>query len=137
MESIDIGDALLKGSINQFNLFEFTLRINIVGVKKTIVTIYKDRKFRVNKQIEFENYELYKNELECLNQYIKSLKQIAKEYEDKYTLDYVIDLENTNIYARMEALEKSAKNAEKAGVPNEKILHDINDLDRRFKKERL
>lgn len=132
---LDIGDATIHGFIEgggTFNLVEFFLRFNIVGVGRFTISLYGEGK-RVLGYWKAENDAMFaKRERIIVENYIEGLNLLAYRYDDHELLTFVQDLRNSDLY--VSAFRKTAKLAELRGVPKERILHNKSDIDLYFRK---
>lgn len=132
---LDIGDATIHGFIEgggTFNLVEFFLRLNIVGVGRFTISLYGEGKralgyWKVEKDAMFA-----KREQAIIENYIEGLNLLAYRYDDHALLTFVQDLCNSDLY--VSAFHKTIKLAELRGVPKEKILHSKLEIDSYFIK---
>lgn len=132
---LDIGDATIHGFIEgggTFNMVEFFLRFNIVGVGRFTISLYGEGK-RVLGYWKAENDAMFaKRERIIVENYIEGLNLLAYRYDDHELLTFVQDLRNSDLY--VSAFRKTAKLAELRGVPKERILHNKSDIDLYFRK---
>lgn len=132
---LDIGDATIHGFIEgggTFNLVEFFLRLNIVGVGQFAISLYGEGR-RALDYWEVEKDAIFaKRELAIVENYIEGLNLLAYRYDDHALLTFVQDLCNSDLYAF--AFHKTIKLAKLRGVPKEKILHSKSEIDSYFRK---
>lgn len=132
---MDIGDATIRAIIEgkgTFNVVEFALRLNIIGVGRFSVSLIGE----VSRKIA---YEKKKNELKnmlreekVIKNYIEGLEILYELYDDKELLTFVEDLKDNKKY--IEGFEKTVKLAEKRKVPEDKIIRKKEDIDIYFVK---
>ena len=130
---VDIGDAVGRAFVEgggTFNVVEFVLRLNIVGVGRFAVSLYGETKRAIaynhaNREADFASKEII-----IINNYIEGLKILSLKYDDAHLLTFIEDFEKSNAYT--EAFEKSVALAELRNVPANKILKNKSDIDRYF-----
>ncbi|MCC8136007.1 MAG: hypothetical protein LIO40_04955 [Ruminococcus sp.] len=130
---LDVGDAVGRsfaagGGI--FNVVEFVLRLNIVGVGRFAISLYGEVKSAISYNHAKREADFASREIIIVNNYIEGLKILAQQYNDAYLLTFVSDFEKSNAY--VEAFGKSAVLAELRNVPSNKILKSKSDIDRYF-----
>ncbi|CAM3332452.1 hypothetical protein [Vagococcus fessus] len=121
---IDLGDATARGVAKgggSFNIVEFFLRVNLVGVGKFTISLYGETKLSVrnvkNTRLIYEN----EREKKIVVDYIASLKILALEYDDQDLLLMVQDFTKSELY--IEVFDASVELAYKRKVPKEKVLN--------------
>lgn len=132
---MDIGDATIRAIIEgkgTFNVVEFALRLNIIGVGRFSVSLIGEvsRKIKYEKKKKELKYLL--NEERIIKNYIEGLETLYELYDDKELLTFVEDLKDNKRY--IEGFEKTVKLAEKRKVPEDKILKNKNEIDNHFKR---
>lgn len=131
---IDIGDVAIRGlkkGAGGFNVTEFFMRLNIVGVGRFTISLYGEAK-RGIQRIKLNNeMVLMKQEKEILDTYIEGLKILSDIYNDELLLTFINDLKSSNAYK--EAFDKSVKLAELRNVPDNKIIKSKADIDCYFR----
>ncbi len=130
---VDIGDATVRGfalGAGTFNVTEFVMRLNIVGIGRFAISLYgeSDRAFH-KAQVEEDYYFLARKHI-VLDEYIKGLKLLSDLYDDKDLLTFTEDLTNSNTYK--EGFSKSVELAKKRKVDKEEILESKEDIDSYF-----
>ncbi len=130
---IDAGDAVARGFIaggSCFNIAEFFMRLNIIGVGRFAISLYGEvKKGNKKNKAKEEAYFLMREKI-ALNEYIDGLKIISEIYDDRDLLTFVNDLKNSELYKQ--AFEKTIILAEKRSVPEDKILRTKADIDSYF-----
>ena len=132
---MDIGDATIRAIIEgkgTFNVVEFALRLNIIGVGRFSVSLIGEvsRKIKYEKKKKELKYLL--NEERIIKNYIEGLETLYELYDDKELLTFVEDLKDNKRY--IEGFEKTVKLAEKRKVPEKKILKNKSEIDNHFKR---
>ena len=131
---IDVGDAVIRGFVSGgggFNIAEFAMRLNIIGVGRFAISFYGEVNRGVKKVKEQENVYFLKREKVIIEDYIEGLKYLSDIYDDKYLLTFVDDFKNSDMYKT--AFVKSAELARKRNVPTNDILGSKADIDAYFK----
>lgn len=134
---MDIGDATIRAIIEgkgTFNVVEFALRLNIIGVGRFSVSLIGEvsRKIKYEKKKKELKYLL--NEERIIKNYIEGLEILYELYDDKELLTFVEDLKDNKRY--IEGFEKTVKLAEKRKVPEDKILKNKSEIDNHFKRRK-
>jgi len=130
---IDISDATMRGfekGIGSFNVFEFVLRLNIVGVGRFAISLYGETKRAISYDHARESSDFAAKEITIVENYIEGLKILSAKYDDARLLAFIADFKKSDAY--IEAFEKSAQLAELRNVPANRILKDKADIDRYF-----
>lgn len=130
---IDISDATMRGfekGIGSFNVFEFVLRLNIVGVGRFAISLYGETKRAISYGHVKESSDFAAKEITIVENYIEGLKILSVKYDDARLLVFIADFKKSDAY--IEAFEKSAQLAELRNVPANRILKDKADIDRYF-----
>ena len=131
----DLGDATIrsfaKGGV-AFNVKEYVLRLNVVGVGRFTISLYGEikrggKRHDVGKEVYF-----LRRKRTVIEYYIEGLKCLSTIYDDQLLLTFVDDLKNSDSY--IEAFRKSSQLAEKRNVPQEKILRTKSDIDSYFRR---
>ena len=130
---IDLCDAVIHGfklGVGTFNIAEFFMHLNIVGIGRFTISVYGEAKRNIQKyNYEKENYIVTRNKI-VVEYYIDGLKKLSNAYNDKALMTFVEDLRSSNLYK--EAFEKTAALAEMRGVPEKQILKTKADIDNYF-----
>ena len=130
---IDISDATMRGfekGIGSFNVFEFVLRLNVVGVGRFAISLYGETKRAISYGHVKESSDFAAKEITIVENYIEGLKILSAKYDDARLLAFIADFKKSDAY--IEAFEKSAQLAELRNVPANRILKDKADIDRYF-----
>lgn len=132
---MDIGDATIRAIIEgkgTFNVVEFALRLNIIGMGRFSVSLIGEvsRKIKYEKKKKELKYLL--NEERIIKNYIEGLEILYELYDDKELLTFAEDLKDNKKY--IEGFEKTVKLAEKRKVPEDKILKNKSEIDNHFKR---
>lgn len=130
---VDAGDAAIRGIATgggSFNVVEFFMRLNIVGVGRFTISLYGEAKRGFTRVSLKEEVYFLQRDKSILLDYIGGLKQLATVYDDQDLLTFVDDLKKSDMYKV--AFEKTVVLAEKRNVPSEKILRDKAAIDSYF-----
>lgn len=129
---IDLEDATIRGITTgggSFNVVEFFMRLNIVGVGRFTISIYGEAK-RGLKGHKVKAEAVYlRREKTIVNDYINGLRTLSAAYDDKQLLSFVEDFQVSGLY--LEAFNKSAELARLRGVSNG--VNDKADIDSYFR----
>ncbi len=131
---IDAGDAVAHGfatGFGNFNVTEFVLRLNIVGVGRFTISLYGEVNRGWRRHSLKENVIILKREKRIIADYIEGLKYLAEIYDDKSLLTFVNELRESDMY--IQAFDKTIFLAEKRNVPKDEILKNKADIDSYFK----
>ena len=131
---IDTVDAVVRGFAaggGSFNVAEFAMRINIVGVGRCAISLYGEVDRGVRKNKEEENIYFLRREKIIIEDYIEGLKLLSNIYDDRDLLTFVDDLKNSDMYKA--AFAKSVELAKMRNVPANEILESKTDIDSYFK----
>ena len=130
---IDIGDATTRGfekGIGSFNVFEFVLRLNVVGVGRFAISLYGETKRAISYDHARESSDFAAKEITIVENYIEGLKILSAKYDDARLLTFIADFKKSDAYIK--AFERSVQLAELRNVPANRILKDKADIDRYF-----
>lgn len=130
---IDIGDATIRGfekGIGSFNVFEFVLRLNVVGVGRFAISLYGETKRAISYDHTRESSDFAAKEITIVENYIEGLKILSAKYDDARLLTFIADFKKSDAYIK--AFERSVQLAELRNVPANRILKDKADIDRYF-----
>lgn len=130
---IDLGDAAIRGVVDGggvFNVTEFFMRLNIVGVGRFGISLFGEIKRGSQFKSARDNVYFFKREKVIVIDYIEGLKLLSEAYDDKPLLTFVDDLQKSDMYK--EAFLKTVKLAEKRNVSSDKILKTKSDIDAYF-----
>ena len=134
---IDAGDAIARGFAtggSSFNVTEFVLRLNIVGIGRFTISLYGETSRGLKRNDIKEDIIILKREKLILADYVEGLKFLAEIYDDESLLLFTRELKESDMY--VQAFEKSVILAEKRNVPKEEILRNKADIDSYFKGAR-
>ncbi len=130
---IDLGDAMIRGfvtGVGYFNVTEFLMRLNIVGIGRFTVSLYGEAKRGVKRYHARDSVYFLKRERVIVNNYIEGLRCLSELYDDSLLLTFIDDLRSSNLY--VQAFEKSVQLAEKRNVPSDHVLRTKSDIDNYF-----
>ena len=130
---IDIGDATIRGFATgggSFNVAEFVMRLNIVGVGRFAISLYGESKRGIQAHNAKGEVYFITREKIILIDYIEGLKTLSDVYDDQYLLTFIDDLQNSDMY--IEAFQKTVMLAMKRNVPEGEILKAKSDIDSYF-----
>ena len=134
---IDAGDAIARGFAtggSSFNVTEFVLRLNIVGIGRFTISLYGETSRSLKRHDIKEDIIILKREKLILADYVEGLKFLAEIYDDESLLLFTRELKESDMY--VQAFEKSVILAEKRNVPKDEILRNKADIDSYFKGDR-
>lgn len=131
---IDISDATIRGfttGAGSFNVVEFFMRLNIVGVGRFTISLYGEGKRGL--QVNKANAEalFIKREKIIVEDYIIGLKTLSAAYDDELLLTFISDFQASDLYE--EVFNKSIKLAKLRNVPENKIRKSKADIDSYFR----
>ena len=130
---IDVGDAVIRGFITgggYFNVVEFVLRLNIVGIGRLSISLYGEMTRTIRKSDLKNEVYLLERKTDIINYYIDGLKLLSVIYDDRNLLCFIDDFEHSDLY--MQAFDKSVELAKKRNVPDNDILKTKEDIDNYF-----
>lgn len=130
---VDAGDAVGRAFVSgggTFNTVEFVLRLNVVGVGRFAISLYGETRRAITYNHAKRESDFASKEIVIVTNYIEGLKILARQYDDRHLLMFVIDFEKSDAY--IETFGKSAKLAELRNVPSNKILKSKLDIDNYF-----
>ena len=132
---IDIGDATIRSIVSgggNFNVAEFIIRLNLVGIGRFSISIYGEVK-RGSKRCSIkDNLYFLKRERIIIQNYIEGLQYLSDIYDDQELMSFIEDLKRSDMY--IQAFEKTVLLAEKRQVPDNMILKTKSDIDNYFQK---
>ena len=131
----DLGDATIRSFAKSgvsFNIKEYVLRLNVVGVGRFTISLYGEIKRGSKRHYVDEEVYFLRRKRTVIEYYIEGLKCLSTIYDDQLLLTFVDDLNNSDSY--IEAFRKSSQLAEKRNVPQEKILRTKSDIDSYFRR---
>ena len=129
---VDISDAIGRGftsSGGAFNIIEFVLRLNVVGVDRLAISLYGETRRaisygQVKQESDFASKEI------AIENYIEGLKILSTKYDDGRLLTFISDFQKSDAYIK--AFRKSIELAKLRNVPTNKILKSKADIDQYF-----
>lgn len=130
---IDVGDAVIRGFITgggYFNVVEFVLRLNIVGIGRLSISLFGEMTRTIRKSDLTNEVYLLDRKTDIINYYIDGLKLLSNIYDDRSLINFIDDFEHSDFY--LQAFAKSVELAEKRNVPEDKILRTKEDIDEYF-----
>ena len=130
---VDISDATIRGFVTgggYFNVAEFFMRLNIVGVGRFTVSLYGEARRGIKRLNAKEDVYFFSREKLIVENYMNGLHCLSEIYDDKLLLTFIDDLKNSDAY--IQAFHKSAQFAEKRNVPDKQILKTKADIDQYF-----
>lgn len=130
---IDAGDAVVRGFASgggSFNVAEFAMRLNIIGVGRFAFSLYGEVRRGADKREMQRNVYILSREKTIVADYIEGLKKLAEKYDDKELLTFVDDFNKSGMYEC--AFQKSVELARKREVPEEQVLESKASIDKYF-----
>ena len=127
---VDIGDATIRGIVTAagyFNVKDFFMRINVVGIGRFTISLYGEAKISISRINTKDNLYILNREKKVVESYIKGLQYLSELYDDRFFSSFTEDLQSSDLY--VQAFENSIRLAEKRNVPDEKILKSKADID--------
>ena len=131
---IDIGDATIRGfekGIGSFNVVEFFMRLNIVGVGRLTISLYGEAKRGIQRSKANNEAIFMKREKVIIDDYMEGLKILSKTYDDKLLMTFVSDFKSSNAYK--ESFNKSVELAKLRNVPENERIKSKADIDCYFR----
>lgn len=133
---INAGNATARAFISgggTFNPFEFVMRLNIVGVGRFAISLYGEAKRAVYYNRAKKAAYFASVEKKIVQEYIEGLKIIAQTHaEETHLLTLIADFQKSGLYAK--AFDTSIEFAKQRHVPDDKIMHNLDDVDRFFRR---
>ena len=130
---MDLGDATIRAFITgggTFNMTEFSLRLNIVGVGRFAISLYGETKRGVVIRKAESEAQFARREIIIVENYLNGLSLLSELYDDKDLVNFVDDFKNSDMY--VQAFQKSVQLAELRKVPDNNILRTKSDIDSCF-----
>lgn len=130
---VDAGDAVIRGFATgggYFNVEEFALRLNIIGIGRFTISLYGEGKRAIIIHSAEDAADFAEREKTIVENYLAGLEILAEKYDDKMLVDFVDDFKKSDSY--IQAFQKSVKLAELRGVPEDKIVRNKADIDSYF-----
>lgn len=131
---MDLGDATIRAFITgggNFNMTEFFLSINIVGVGRFGISLYGEAKRAAVIRKSESEAEFLRREIIIVENYLSGLKLLSELYDDKDLVNFIYDFKNSDMF--VQAFQKSARLAELRRVPDNMILREKSDIDLYFR----
>ena len=132
---IDAGDAIARGFTTgggSFNVTEFVLRLNIIGIGRFTISLYGETSRGLKRHNIKEDIVILKREKLILADYVNGLRFLAEIYDDESLLLFTKELKESDMY--VQAFEKTVILAKQRNVPKDEILRNKSDIDSYFKK---
>lgn len=129
---IDVGDATIRGFTTgggTFNVVEFFMRLNIVGVGRFTISLYGEAKRGLKSNKVKAEAAYLSREKTIVNDYINGLKILSVAYDDQQLLTFIDDFQSSGLY--IQAFNKSAELAKLRGVSER--LKDKTEIDSYFR----
>ena len=130
---IDISDAISRGvitGVGNFNVAEFFLRLNIVGIGRFTISLYGEVRRGFKRRILKEEEVLLRRKKVIMSDYLDGLKYLSEIYNDKSLLSFVEEFKENDMYKQ--AFDKSRLLADKRGVDLDEKLKNKADIDLYF-----
>ena len=131
---IDIGDASIRAIATgggTFNISEFLMRFNVVGIGRFTISLYGEVKRGIKSKKANTDVTFIKRETIIVDDYIEGLKTLSEAYNDKELLNFINDFQTSNLYE--DAFAKSVRLAELRNVPDEKTVKSKAEIDCYFR----
>lgn len=131
---MDLGDATIRAFITgggTFNVTEFFLRLNIVGVGRFTISLYGEAKRAVVIRKAESEAQFLRREIIIVENYLSGLALLSELYDDKELVDFLDGFKNSDMY--VQAFQKSARLAELRKVSDNMILRTKPDIDLYFR----
>ena len=106
------------------------MRLNIVGVGRFTISLYGEAKREIDSRNAEDEIRLLRKERIIVEYYIEGLKILADKYDDKYLLNFVDDLKNSDTY--IQGFEKSVELARKHNIPETDFVSNKSEIDNYF-----
>ncbi|MDO4754770.1 MAG: hypothetical protein Q4A54_00350 [Parabacteroides sp.] len=131
---IDISDATIKGFATgggTFNVVEFFMRFNIIGVGRFTISLYGEIKRGTQKaKVNYEALFISRNKV-IVEDYINGLRTLSHIYDDELLLRFVDDFQESDLY--INGFNKSIEFARLRDVPDSAIMESKADIDSYFR----
>lgn len=131
---IDISDATIKGFATgggSFNVVEFFMRFNIVGVGRFTISLYGEMK-RGTQKAKANNEALFiSRNIVIVEDYINELRTLSHIYDDELLLRFVDDFQESDLY--INGFNKSIELAKLRNVPDSVMMKSKTDIDSYFR----
>lgn len=132
---VELSDATIRSFVTggkAFNMTEFSLRFNIVGIGRFTISLFGEAKSILESRNNQFEEQLIERELNIVDNYLQGLTFLSDLYDDKNLLNFVDDLRNSDMY--VQAFQKSVQLADLRRVPEGKVLRTKSDVDSYFRK---
>lgn len=130
---LDLSDAAVRALATRagtFDVPEFFMRLNIVGVGRFTISLYGEGKRTIALHSAKEQARFALREKAIVEDYLDGLDQLARLYDDEGLVNFIGSFKKGDAYIR--AFEASARLAKLRGVPDEKRLDSKEDIDAYF-----
>lgn len=131
---IDISDATIKGFATgggSFNVVEFFMRFNIVGIGRFTISLYGEMK-RGTQKAKANNEALFiSRNIVIVEDYINGLRTLSNIYDDELLLRFVDDFQESDLY--INGFNKSIELAKLRNVPESVMMKSKTDIDSYFR----
>jgi len=131
---IDISDATINGFATgggSFNVVEFFMRFNIVGVGRFTISLYGEIK-RGTQKAKANNEALFiSRNIVIVEDYINGLRTLSHIYDDELLLRFVDDFQESDLY--INGFNKSIELAKLRNVPDSVMMKSKTDIDSYFR----
>ena len=131
---IDISDATIKGFATgggSFNVVEFFMRFNIVGVGRFTISLYGEMK-RGTQKAKANNEALFiSRNIVIVEDNINGLRTLSHIYDDELLLRFVDDFQESDLY--INGFNKSIELAKLRNVPDSVMMKSKTDIDSYFR----
>lgn len=131
---IDLGEASIRAIITgggTFNITEFLMRFNIVGIGRFTISLYGEVKRGIRLKKSNTQALFIKRETIIIDDYIEGLKILSEAYNDRELLIFVNDFQTSNLYKL--SFNKSVQLAELRNVPEGEFPKSKSEIDRYFR----
>lgn len=131
---IDVSDATIRGftaGAGTFNVVEFFMRLNIVGVGRFTISLYGEAKRGIQASKVKDESLFIKREKIIISDYMSGLRILSSAYNDEHLLNFVNDFQSSDLYK--EAFDKSVQLAELRNVPENQIRRSKAEIDSYFR----
>lgn len=130
---VDVGDAVGRAFVEgggKFNLVEFVLRLNVVGVGRFAISLYGETKRAISYEAARREADFASKEIIIVENYLEGLKILSTKYDDTRLLTFVADFQRSDAYIK--GFEKTVRLAELRNVPVNRILKNKAEIDKYF-----
>lgn len=130
---IDSGDAAIRAIVagsGTFNVVEFFLRFNIVGIGRFTISLYGELTRGIKASKTQTDMRFLKREKVIVCDYIEGLKYLSEIYNDKELLSFTEEFETSAMYET--AFTKSVQLAKLRNVPDNKYVKAKKEIDSYF-----